>query len=174
LSTSQHGKDEDNWPNNHGTWYDVQAAIFALFLGQGSLARRVIEASKHRRLETQVRPDGSQPFELERTRSLSYSLYNLTAFFNLAILGEHVGLDLWHYQGKDGASIKMALDFLLPFYQNKKWPYEQITPIESTYERLIPLLKQAAKVYQEKQYTEVLRQLPVDLNLERVNLFYED
>jgi hypothetical protein len=172
LRTSPHGKDEDNWYNNHGTWYDVQVAIFALFLGQDSLAKRVIEASKHRRLEKQVRPDGRQPFELERTRSLSYSLYNLLAFFDLAKLGQHVGVDLWRYQSKDGASIKVALDFLLSFYQNKRWPYEQITPIETTYERLIPLLEQAAKIYQQKQYTEVLMQLPVNLRSERVNLLY--
>ncbi|MCI0693601.1 alginate lyase family protein [candidate division KSB1 bacterium] len=174
LRTSQHGKDEDNWYNNHGTWYDVQVAIFALFLGQDSLAKRVIEASKHRRLETQVRPDGSQPKELERTRSLSYSLYNLTAFFDLAKLGQHVGVDLWHYRGKDGVNIKSALDFLLPFYQDKKWPYEQITPIETTYERLIPLLKQAVKVYQEKQYNDVLMRLPVNLAAERATLLYAD
>jgi hypothetical protein len=174
LQTSQHGKDENNWYNNHGTWYDVQVAIFALFLGQDSLARRVIEASKHRRLETQVRPDGSQPFELERTRSLSYSLYNLLGFFDLAKLGQRAGVDLWHYQGNDGISIKKALDFLLPFYHDKKWPYEQITPVETTYERLIPLLKQAAQVYQQKQYTEVMRQLPVNLASERVTLFYAD
>ncbi len=172
LQTSQHGKDENNWYNNHGTWYDVQVVIFALFLGQDSLAKHVIEMSKHRRLETQVRPDGSQPKELERTKSLSYSLYNLTALFDLATLGQHVGVDLWHYQGKDGINIKSALDFLLPFYQDKEWPYEQIAPIATTYERLIPLLKQAAKVYQQKQYTEVLRQLPVNLASERANLLY--
>lgn len=172
LQTSQHGKDENNWYNNHGTWYDVQVAIFALFLGQDSLAKRVIEASKHRRLETQVRPDGSQPKELERTKSLSYSLYNLTALFDLAILGQHVGVDLWHYQGKDGINIKSALDFLLPFYQDKKWPYEQITPIETTYERLIPLLKQSAKVYQQKQYREMLRRLQVNWIAERAILLY--
>lgn len=73
---------------------------------------------------------------------------------------------------KDGINIKAALDFLLPFYHNKKWPYEQITPIETTYERLIPLLKQAAKIYQQKQYHEMLMQLPVDLNSGRMNLFY--
>lgn len=170
LQTSQHGKDENNWYNNHGTWYDVQVVIFALFLGQDSLAKRVIEMSKHRRLETQVRPDGSQPKELERTKSLSYSLYNLTALFDLATLGQHVGVDLWHYQGKDGINIKSALDFLLPFYQDKEWPYEQIAPMATTYERLIPLLKQAAKVYQQKQYTEILMQLPVNLASERENL----
>ena len=174
LRTSQHGKDEDNWHNNHGTWYDVQVAIFALFIGQDSLASSVIEASKHRRLETQVRPDGSQPKELERTKSLSYSLYNLTAFFDLAKLGQHLGVDLWHYKGKDGINLKTALDFLLPFYQDKKWPYEQITPIESTYQDLAPLLKQAAKIYQQKQYREVLVRLPANLDATRATLFYVD
>ncbi|MGH7492301.1 MAG: alginate lyase family protein [bacterium] len=174
LRTSQHGKDEDNWYNNHGTWYDVQVAIFSLFLGQDSLARRVIEASKHRRLETQVRPDGSQPKELERTKSLSYSLYNLTAFFDLATLGQHAGVDLWRYRGKDDISVKGALDFLLPYYQDKKWPYEQITPIATTYESLSSLLMRAARVYQEKKYDEVLKQLPIDLTGEQMILLYAE
>jgi hypothetical protein len=79
---------------------------------------------------------------------------------------------LWHYQAKDGISIKAALDFLLPFYQDKKWPHEQIAPIETTYERLIPLLKRAAKVYQKKKYAEVLMRLPVDSTRQRVTLLY--
>jgi hypothetical protein len=61
---------------------------------------------------------------------------------------------------------------LLPFYQDKAWPYEQIAPMTTIYERLIPLLKRVAKVYQQKQYTEILMQLPVNLASERTNLLY--
>lgn len=96
----------------------------------------------------------------------------MTALFYLAILGQHVGVDLWHYEGKDGISLKAALDFLLPYYQGRKWPHEQISPLETTYESLVPLLKQAEKVYREKKYTEILQQLPIDFSAQRVTLYY--
>src|SRR3712207_7531203 len=34
LRTSQNGRDEAGEPNNHGTWYDVQAAHLALLLNE--------------------------------------------------------------------------------------------------------------------------------------------
>jgi hypothetical protein len=76
--------------------------------------------------------------------------------------------------GKDGINIKTTLDFLLPFYHDKKRPYEQITPVETTYERLIPLLKQAAKVYRQELYHEMLKRMTVNLAAERATLLCAD
>jgi len=46
----------------------------------------------------------------------------------LALLGEHVGVDLWDFQTKDGRSIRKALDYVLPFASgDKKWEGQQIT-----------------------------------------------
>src|SRR5262249_40048744 len=105
LRESHIGQDEAKAKNNHGTFYDVQVADFALFIGQRSLAQDVVRESKDKRLALQVMPDGSQPLEAERTRGLSYSLFNLEGLMELAELGEHTGVDLWNFKTGDGRSI---------------------------------------------------------------------
>jgi hypothetical protein len=127
MLTSEHGRDERNQPNNHGTWMAAQLAAFALFTGKDDLARAILLEVPARLIDKQIEPDGSQPHELRRTRSLDYSLYNLEGLLTLARLGEHVDVELWGYSSADGRSIQGAMDFLRAFADpSKPWPYEQI------------------------------------------------
>ncbi len=112
LTDSAYGKDEAAAKNNHGTWYDAQAASIALFLGDDAAAREVLEGTKAR-ISSQIMPDGSQPFELARTEPWDYSVFNLQAFFADAELGRSAGVDLWGYQSPDGRSIRKALDYVI-------------------------------------------------------------
>lgn len=84
LTTSKNGLDEKGWHNNHGSWYDAQTAHLALVLGRDGDARKILTDGLHVRLAKQIEPDGRQPHELERTRSLAYSIYNLEALFTCA------------------------------------------------------------------------------------------
>jgi hypothetical protein len=105
---------------------DVQVAGLALYTGQRDVARRTLESSRER-LARQIEPDGRQPRELERTRAWDYSEFNLRAFFDLAVLAERVGIDLWTYETADGRSLKRALDFMVPFATGeRKWTHEQL------------------------------------------------
>ena len=97
LVESPYGKDEAKNGNNHETWYDVQVAALALYAGESELARRTLIGARSR-IARQIRPDGRQPRELERTRSWDYSIFNLRAFFDLATLSERANLDLWNYR----------------------------------------------------------------------------
>ncbi len=160
MLTSGHGRDEARAANNHGTWYDVQVASFAMFLGREDLARRTVEGVR-RRIDSQIRPDGSQPHELARTRSLGYSTMNLRGFFQLAVLGEHVGVDLWRYRGPDGQGLKPALDFIAPYADaDTQWPHKQISHFNRM--GMLELLADGVRIYQDKTYKELIRRLPAD------------
>src|SRR6185369_9018188 len=54
MQESKNGKEEAAAKNNHGTYYDVQVVSFALFVGQDSLARTIVETAKQKRIALQV------------------------------------------------------------------------------------------------------------------------
>jgi hypothetical protein len=158
LRQSPLGIDEADEHNNHGTWYDVQLASFALFSGNKNLAKKVLEEVKAKRIATQIKADGSQPHELARTLSFNYCVMNLQAFFDLASMGRHVGVDLWHYTAADGKGIRPAIDWFLPFIQDRrKWSHQQIKEIN--YVALVPLLLKAARQYDDPRYSAALAQV---------------
>lgn len=151
LETSPHGHDESNAKNNHGTYFDVQAADYALFTGKQDLAARIVKKAEAKRVATQIEPDGRQPLELARTQSFHYSVYNVNGLAMLGRLGETAGVDLWRFETRDGRSIRRALDFLVPYATGeKKWTYQQITTPEP--EDLVPALLMAARVYRDPAY----------------------
>lgn len=160
LRTSELGQREARSPNNHGPWYDAQIVRLALYLGQKDLARETLEAAKHRRIDAQIEPDGSQPRELARTKSFHYSLFNLRAMFTLASLGERVGVDLWHYRSQDGRSIRAVLDAVAQYANpEKQWPHKELRFRRA---ELVPILHQAAGVYHEPRYQRLLQLLPAE------------
>ena len=157
LLDSQHGKEEAKNGNNHETWYDVQAAGLALYTGQRDLARRVLEGSRDR-IARQIQPDGRQPRELERTRAWHYSIFNIEAFFDLATLGDRVGVDLWRHRAADGRSLRAAVDFLIPYgLEEQKWPYQDITGFSGA--ELHAVLRRAAVAWKEPRYSELATRL---------------
>jgi hypothetical protein len=159
MQTSDIGRDESDSENNHGTFYDVQVASYALFLDRPEVAREVVEAAKEKRIARQIEPEGSQPLELERTKAFSYSVGNLAGLMSLARVGEHVGVDLWRYETADGRSIRRALDYLTPYgLGQKKWPYQQINGFDASI--YYPLLRVAAVKYPDAPYRELAAKIP--------------
>jgi len=74
----------------------------------------------------------------------------------LATRAEHAGVDLWHYRTAQGASIRQALDFLMPYLEEptKSWPYPR-TQSEPEFDSV---LRQASQIYDDQRYLSVLRQ----------------
>jgi len=158
MQTSAHGIQESNAKNNHGTYYDMQAVTLALFTGNRSLARQILEASKQKRIAQQIEPDGREPLELARTRSWGYSLMNLRGLMALAELGDHAGVDLWNDQTPDGRSIRKALDFLVPYATGAKpWPYHNIVAWDPR--GLAPELHLAAARWHDQAYEQAAEKL---------------
>ena len=172
LTESENGIAESNAPNNHGTWYQVQAVSIALYLGKTDYAVQRCELAKEKRIAAQIKPDGSQPFELERTKALSYSDFNLRALMELANLAEKVGVDLWNYKTSDGCSIRLALDFMIPFVKKEKvWPYQQIDEFKN--KDFILSLYLASIKFKDTSYLGVIKNISdKELNSSTITLLF--
>lgn len=87
---------EKGMPNNHGTFYDVQVAYIADFLGDRETVLKTLDSAKVR-IENQITPEGEMPEESRRGggSAMSYEMFNLEAFTKLAILGKKYEVDLW-------------------------------------------------------------------------------
>ena len=157
LTESPLGKDEADEHNNHGTYYDVQILAYALFTDQPELAKKQIEVVKSR-IQSQMKPDGSQPFELERTVSWGYTNMNLAGFFKIARLAENVKNNLWNYETTDGKGLQKSLQWLIPYLKNEKvWEYKQIK--EKKYDDTLWLLKMASVKYANPAYEVLARNI---------------
>lgn len=160
LRTNKVALDDAKRVNNHSSWYHVQVVAIALFLNQNDVAQQALDDVVKRLLPKQIKSNGEQPQELERTRAWFYSVFNLSALFQLATLGEHADRDLWHERASKGG-LRDALDYLVPFaLKQKSWPYQQITDFDPT--PLAPLLRQAAHVYNDQDYQDTSQQLAQD------------
>jgi hypothetical protein len=160
MQESKNGRDESAAKNNHGTFYDVQMASFALFLGKRELAANVLRTARQKRIAVQIEPDGRQPLELARTKSWSYSVGNLDGLMLLAKLGESVGVDLWHYKTADGRSLRRALEYLVPFaLGERKWSDQQLGEWQP--QILFPLMRRAATQYRDAPYQALMSKIPV-------------
>ena len=171
LRESPEGKAEAKAQNNHGTWYDVQVASFAIFVGRDQVARQVLGDFATGRIAVQIEPAGRLPHELARTRAWNYSIFNLEAMFNAASIADQLKIDLWNYQTASHRSIRKALDWLIPFATGeKKWIDREIAAFEP--QKLAPLLRRAAIVYRESAYEEAIAKLPKLTGDERWRLLY--
>jgi hypothetical protein len=160
LSTNENARKEREASNNHGTWFDVQAATVALCLGNKSDAVNILREAQRRRVDAQIENDGSQPLEMKRADGFHYSFYNLQALAELATLGSHVGVDLWN-GNKDGKKgIRGAVVFLLPYVDvpGKEWDLQKIK--EKKPGDFLPILQETSVVYGDPQIEAVLAKYP--------------
>lgn len=173
LLTSPNGKHEQAAKNNHGSWFAAQTAAYALFVGDTAKARDIVSAAKSR-IGWQIRPDGQQPIELERTRSMHYSGFNVEALSRLAEIGRKVGVDLWNYRAPEGGSLIVAIDNLARYLgTGQKWPGQQID--EVSLDLMLIHFRRADYALRTPRYAPVLKRLPHDVVArDRSALLYPD
>jgi hypothetical protein len=149
LQTSKIGLEEKKATNNHGAVYDVQLAAVLVMAGKEDEAKKVLGESLPARLDSQITPEGKQPRELARTKSWSYSCFNLKNICKGAVMARSLGIDLWSPEGEGGrGSLRKAMLYLVPFLKNPNaWPDKQITKFESKEARV--WLNDGAVVYDD-------------------------
>jgi hypothetical protein len=161
LWTSPNGKHEHEAKNNHGSWYAAQVSALALFVGDSAIARQLVSEAKPR-IGWQITPAGEQPIELERTRSMHYSGFNVEALSRLATVGRALGTDLWRYQAPEGGSLRRAIDHLAKYApQPKAWPGKQIDDVDL--DLLLVSFRRADRMLGEPAYLATIRALPASL-----------
>jgi hypothetical protein len=132
LTHSRTAEDEKNSGNNHASWWAAQLAAVANFVGDAAAQQSAFSFYRDNIFPRQIRKDGSAPREEARTRSLSYSAFNLEAFAMLCRIAQVQGVDLWTLQAKNGATIATVIDYLAPaFADPHKWSSEQIVDFET-------------------------------------------
>ena len=167
MLTSKNGIDESKSKNNHGTHYDAQIASFSIFVGDYNLAKNILTTAK-KRMVIQIDSDGKQPLELERTNAYSYSTMNLDGWFNLAMVGDKIGVDLWNYQAE---GLKKAINWLLPYaLEEQPRTYKQLINYNSS--EMYKLLMIASAKY-KGNYTEKSKLIPLSDKVALTALLYQ-
>lgn len=172
LLESDFGRTESSHWNNHGTWFDTQTIGLLLTTGQDELARTLLSDGRlfERRVVGQLEPDGRQPAELERTRPLHYSTYNLHALFGLATLASRFNIDSWGYAAHD-RNFEQGVAWLAENIDRDSWQRpDDVDPADPG--AVYDLLYWASAIYDEPGYRERGTQhLDVDSQSRRIRLY---
>ncbi|MEM8945392.1 MAG: alginate lyase family protein [Planctomycetota bacterium] len=156
LRTSRLGKEEEGAKNNHGSWYAAQTARIAVYVDKTDIARKLVMHTKNRRIPDQFDSSGGQPYENERTKSLHYCFFNLSALTCVARVGEHVGVDLWKPDADGNGGLQRGLEFLRPYLQaQEEWPHRQMERFRLS-PKIIQLLRMASVRYNDPKFAEVI------------------
>lgn len=103
----------------------------------------------------QINHKGEMIKELERTKSLSYSLYALNAMIQTAEIARHYGVNLYEHTVDRSRGLKKALDYHDEYAaEQKKWPYKQISPLHE--DDNVALYELAYSYWQRPSYREVI------------------
>lgn len=127
LNTSEKGLGEKNYFNNHANWWNTQVASYSAFCGNEELLNECFEKYKNDIIVNQLDSEGKFIDEITRTRSYTYTIMNTEACTIICEIAFHKGIDLWNYEAENGNSLKKAIEFFKPYYDNPfLWEYEQI------------------------------------------------
>eukprot|EP00123_Amoebidium_parasiticum_P017591 comp23907_c2_seq1/m.42105 comp23907_c2_seq1/g.42105 ORF comp23907_c2_seq1/g.42105 comp23907_c2_seq1/m.42105 type:complete len:1059 (-) comp23907_c2_seq1:41-3217(-) len=129
LLISKQGMSEYSQLNNHGTYYDVQLASIAAFVGNMGRYLNHTERAKSR-ITTQFKKDGTLPREMVRPTALHYMMFTLQGWMVLGRLAAAGGVDLFDFRPikepmDDGSpAIERGLKFAVPQF-NSTWTHSQ-------------------------------------------------
>ncbi len=128
LTHSRVADDEKASGNNHASWWTAQVAAVATFVESAPDRQMAFSYYRDHIFPRQIRANGSAPREEGRSRSLSYSVFNLEAYTMICRIAQVQGVDLWDLHARNGATIAKVIDYLEPYLADpRKWAKEQIS-----------------------------------------------
>lgn len=131
LDTSEVGEKAKQLENNIATAYLMQRLTYLRMAGKDNSAKILLNNSVKRLINIQFDKDGSQLLENKRTKSWSYNTANLKYWFNIAKIGDDLGIDIWNYNASSNKSIRGGYTYLEKYATGKqKWENKQITPVD--------------------------------------------
>jgi hypothetical protein len=132
LTESKNAGEEMRSANNHASWWTAQVAAVATFVEDRLATQMVFSYYRDHIFPRQIRGDGSAPREEARTKSLSYSSFNLEAFTMVCRIAQVHNTDLWAVRTRSGATIGTVIDYLEPYLADPhKWTKEQIADFQN-------------------------------------------
>lgn len=142
--------------NNFENWRVNFVAAAGAFLGDESLLNYAFGRYKEL-IPIQIDPKGRMIKELNRTTSLTYSLYALNAMIQTAEIARHQGVNLYDYTSDGKRGLKLALDYHATYAADtnpRDWSYQQIKPLNK--QDNVALYELAYSYWQEPSYLKVI------------------
>ena len=169
MTSHQYGIDERDTKNNHATCWVMQAAEFARYTNAADVTAFCRDRFKNVFVPDQMAMDGSFPLELARTKPYGYSLFNLDAMAMVAQILTTPADNLWTFRLPDGRSMARAMEFMVPYIQNKsRWPYKPDVMYFEEWPVRQPSLIMAGFALQRSDYLELAKRLNPDPTVEEV------
>ena len=121
----------DRHNSNHGAWYDVVYMSIARWIGEDALVRKQAVALEEK-IDRLVKRSGDMPHETSRYQSVYYFAYTLDAYAVAAELAAQVGVDVWRYENKAGASLATVVKYIVPHISDAfaSWPVASTDPLD--------------------------------------------
>lgn len=158
LDNSVNGLTEAKAPNNHGLWFEVIRQICVLYSGDMDEMKRMVEEDMLPRMDSQITEEGYLHLELLRTIGLHYSTFALQAWCVASHMAEKVGVNVWEYQSVNGRNLSMAIDYLIPYWQDpESWPHMQIAPFNGG--SGVMILREAGKALGNQHYLDLAEEM---------------
>ncbi len=160
MLTSENGVDEDNQPNNHGTWFDVQVAAAAIFTDRPALAQKTLFWAYYRRVLPQIMPDGAQSHELKRTRAITYSSLNLNGLFLLGNMARLQGVasPYWDAYNCGKCLILRAVDYYISSCVHfEEFKYQEISGKPKLDDAMM-FASRMSEIFPEYDYSKIVKE----------------
>lgn len=130
--------------SNTGLAYDVTLLNCALYSGNTVVADAISSNFYKKRIEAQIKPDGTQPNELMRTNAYSYSVFNLTHIVDFCLIQQSLG-NSFYAEHKE--RIDAAIKYLIQFIDNESaFTYQQIGDIKPSERELMKEISRLRRI----------------------------